>query len=99
VRTWPDPSFEGWHEPASRDARASHRGLEEIAGTGADAIPVEELRAFTVPQAAELLGLSEVYLRVMLKRGDIRSVKAGRRVLVPAAAIRDFLAPPGSAAS
>lgn len=26
-------------------------------------------------QAAEMLGLSEVYLRVMLKRGDIRSVK------------------------
>jgi excisionase family DNA binding protein len=57
------------------------------------AIP-DELRAYTVPQAAEMLGLSEVYLRVMLKRGDIRSVKAGRRVLVPATAIREFLAPP-----
>jgi excisionase family DNA binding protein len=57
------------------------------------AIP-DELRAYTVPQAAEMLGLSEVYLRVMLKRGDIRSVKAGRRVLIPATAIREFLAPP-----
>ncbi|MEW6477652.1 MAG: helix-turn-helix domain-containing protein [Actinomycetota bacterium] len=57
------------------------------------AIP-DELRAYTVPQAAGMLGLSEVYLRVMLKRGDIRSVKAGRRVLVPATAIREFLAPP-----
>lgn len=54
----------------------------------------DELRAYTVSQAAEMLGLSEVYLRVMLKRGDIRSVKAGRRVLVPATAIREFLAPP-----
>ena len=63
----------------------------------ADGIPAEELRAFTVPQAAELLGLSEVYLRVMLKRDEIRSVKAGRRVLVPATAIRDFLAPSRSA--
>ena len=62
----------------------------------ADGIPAEELRAFT-PQAAELLGLSEVYLRVMLKRDEIRSVKAGRRVLVPATAIRDFLAPSRSA--
>ena len=54
----------------------------------------DDLRAYTVSQAAEMLGLSEVYLRVMLKRGDIRSVKAGRRVLVPATAIREFLAPP-----
>ena len=58
----------------------------------------DDLRAYTVPQAAELLGLSEVYLRVMLKRGDIRCVKAGRRVLVPAAAIREFLAPPARSA-
>lgn len=64
----------------------------------ANGIPDDDLRAFTVPQAAELLGLSEVYLRVMLRRGDIRSVKAGRRVLVPATAIRDFLTPPKSAA-
>ena len=35
----------------------------------------DDLRAYTVPRAAEMLGLSEVYLRVMLKRGDIRSVK------------------------
>lgn len=56
------------------------------------AIP-DDLRAYTVPQTAEMLGVSEVYLRVMLKRGDIRSVKAGRRVLVPATAIREFLAP------
>lgn len=61
------------------------------------AIP-DDLRAYTVPQAAEMLGLSEVYLRVMLKRGDIRCVKAGRRVLVPATAIREFLAPPQSVA-
>ena len=39
-------------------------------------------------------GVSEVYLRVKLKRGDIRSVKVGRRVLIPSAAIREFLAPP-----
>jgi excisionase family DNA binding protein len=53
----------------------------------------DDLRAYTVPQTAEMLGLSEVYLRVMLKRGDIRSVKAGRRVLIPATAIRKFLSP------
>lgn len=56
------------------------------------AIP-DDLRAYTVRQAAEMLGLSEIYLRVMLKRGDIRSVEAGRRVLVPVTAIREFLAP------
>ena len=59
------------------------------------AVP-DDLRAHTVPQAAAMLGLSEVYLRVMLKRGDIRSVKAGRRVPIPATAIREFLAPPRS---
>ena len=35
----------------------------------------DDLRAYTGPQAAEMLGLSEVYLRVLPKRGDIRSVK------------------------
>ena len=33
------------------------------------AIP-DDRRACTVPQTAEMLGLSNVYLRVMLKRGD-----------------------------
>jgi excisionase family DNA binding protein len=65
--------------------------IEDKAG---DSPIPDDLRAYTVPQAAEMLGLSEVYLRVMLKRGDIHSVKAGRRVLVPATAIRDFLSPP-----
>lgn len=67
---------------------------ELIEETPAEPPIPDDLRAYTVPQAAEMLGLSEVYLRVMLKRGDIRSVKAGRRVLVPATAIREFLAPP-----
>ena len=71
------------------------RGVRElIEETPADPPIPDDLRAYTVPQAAEMLGLSEVYLRVMLKRGDIRSVKAGRRVLIPATAIREFLAPP-----
>jgi excisionase family DNA binding protein len=56
------------------------------------AIP-DDLHAFTVPQTGELLGLSDVFLRVMRKRREIRSVKAGRPVLVPATAIREFLAP------
>ena len=47
-----------------------------------------------VEKLAAKAGVSEVYLRVILKRGDIRSVKAGRRVLIPATAIREFLAPP-----
>jgi excisionase family DNA binding protein len=51
-----------------------------------------ELRAYSVKEVAELLGLSTIYVRTMLQRGDIRSVKAGRRVLVPAEAIREFLA-------
>lgn len=33
------------------------------------AIP-DDRRACTVPQTAEMLGLSNVYLRVMLRRGD-----------------------------
>jgi len=81
------------------DTTRNEAGWRELSDEtpGPTAIP-DELRAYTVPQAAELLGLSEVYLRVMLKRGDIRSVKAGRRVLVPAGAIREFLAPPARSA-
>lgn len=82
-----------------RDATRDEAGWRDLTDEmpGASAIP-DELRAYTVPRAAQMLGLSEVYLRVMLKRGDIRSVKAGRRVLVPATAIREFLAPPAPSA-
>jgi excisionase family DNA binding protein len=71
------------------------RAVRELIEEKAEEPPIpDDLRAYTVLQAAEMLGLSVVYLRVMLKRCDIRSVKAGRRVLIPAIAIREFLSPP-----
>ena len=35
----------------------------------------DDLRAYPLPQTAEILGVSEVYRHVMLKGADIRSVK------------------------
>ena len=46
----------------------------------------------TVPEAAKELGVHELTLRRAIARGEIRAVRVGRRVLVPSAALDDFLA-------
>ena len=44
-----------------------------------------------VRQAAEASGLSQRYLREKLMTGELRSVRVGRRVLIPAEALKEFL--------
>lgn len=56
----------------------------------------DDLRAFSVSEAAQRLSISEVELRRVIKRGEIRVKRAGKsgyRILVPAASLRDYLAP------
>lgn len=45
----------------------------------------------TVAEAAAALKLSRTYVRVLVARGELRIVRTGRRVLVPAAAIEEFI--------
>jgi len=48
--------------------------------------------AYSVPETAELLGLSEASIFRALRRGDIASVMLGGRRLIPARSIETLLA-------
>lgn len=53
--------------------------------------PPERL-LYAIPQVAYLLGgVTERYVRTLIACGHLRSVKLGRRRLVPGDALRDFL--------
>lgn len=48
--------------------------------------------AYSVPEAAEAVSLSKGYLWDLVLKGEIRSVKIGKRRLIPADALQEFLA-------
>ena len=50
-------------------------------------------RAYTVAEAAELLRVSHWLVREACRRGEIRSVRLGKRIIIPAAALAAFLDP------
>jgi len=49
--------------------------------------------AFSPAEAAEALGVSERTLRKLITRGELRVVRVGKRVLVPATVLREMLEP------
>ena len=53
---------------------------------------------YTVDEAAEALRLSRSALYELIRSGRLRSVKSGRRRLVPVAALDEYVAGLGSAA-
>jgi len=63
-------------------------------GVGAVA-PVEKRLVFTVEVAAQLLGISRSFAYEAVQRGEIPSMRIGRRILVPKAALERFLAASG----
>lgn len=50
-----------------------------------------EFVALSRKEVAERLGISMSLCRKLLRDGDIASKRAGRRVLVPASALKDYL--------
>jgi excisionase family DNA binding protein len=48
--------------------------------------------AYSVPQTARLIGLSKGQVYIEINAGRLRSVKVGRRRLIPASAIDKWLA-------
>ena len=50
--------------------------------------------AFSAKEAADTLGVSERHVRDMVNEGQIRVVRLGRRLLIPAEALRELLAAP-----
>ena len=53
--------------------------------------PVEDRLVFTVEEAAKLLGISRSFAYEAVQRGDIPSMRIGKRILVPKAALQRFL--------
>jgi excisionase family DNA binding protein len=52
---------------------------------------VTERLAVTVPQAAEMLGLGRTKVWQLVRRGRLRSLRVGKRVLVPVRELERFL--------
>jgi excisionase family DNA binding protein len=54
-------------------------------------IPVDKRLVYTVEEAATLLGISRSFAYEAVERGEIPSMRIGRRILVPKAALERFL--------
>jgi excisionase family DNA binding protein len=73
-------------------------GATKQSRTAAGAMaPVESRLVFTVEEAAQLLGISRSFAYEAVERGDIPSMRIGRRILVPKAALQRFLEQEGPA--
>lgn len=48
--------------------------------------------AYTVAETAEMLSISQVHLRRMIKSGELPVKRVGRKILVPVSTITKFLA-------
>jgi excisionase family DNA binding protein len=52
--------------------------------------PVERI-GFSIDETAESLGISVPVVRSLIKSGSIRSIRIGRRVIVSAQSLREFV--------
>jgi excisionase family DNA binding protein len=53
---------------------------------------ITDLALYRIPDAVRLLGLSRTVIYEQLRAGRLRSVHQGRTCLIPATAIRDYIA-------
>ena len=53
-----------------------------------------EKMAYSASEAAEAVGISERHIRNLINSGQIRTVRLGRRVLIPREALHELLAAP-----
>jgi excisionase family DNA binding protein len=53
---------------------------------------METPKVLSVAQAAEALNLSDRYTRELIRGGDLQAIRAGRRVLVVAESIDNYIA-------
>ena len=53
--------------------------------------PSTTLKCFKPTELAEFLGLGRTMTYRLLAEGKIRSVKAGKRIIIPADAVQEFL--------
>ena len=53
---------------------------------------IRQRKAYSVAEVAELLSVSQWSIREACRRGEIRSVRLGARIIIPGDAIDAFLA-------
>ena len=85
--TWPTPEWE------MREAAAWGYSMvpERSSRHGATSTGAGERRLLDIRQVAELLGCSRSYAYVLVTSGEIRSLKLGRLMRVPAEAVSEFI--------
>ena len=59
--------------------------------------PVMERLVWTVEEAAQVLGISRTHAYELVARGELASVRLGRRIVVPKRTIDTLLAQPPAA--
>lgn len=55
--------------------------------------------AYSIKEASQQLGICERLMRELLKKNQVRSVRIGKRIVIPASELERLLAPPPDAAS
>lgn len=53
---------------------------------------IEKRLCLTVPEAAERLGISRNFAYELVKRGELPSIRFGKRILIPKIALENKLA-------
>jgi excisionase family DNA binding protein len=101
--TMPEAWADNAHELADALALVASTpgtGTTSTLATSAGAVsPVEDRLVFMVEEAAQLLGISRSFAYEAVQRGEIPSMRIGRRILVPKAALERYLQsalPPGA---
>ena len=70
-------------------AFASRRNIRQ--SLDMDRINDEEMKCYSAPEVAELIGVSEKHVRNLVKEGQLKSLRIGSRVLIRAKDLSDFL--------
>ena len=52
---------------------------------------MDEPQVYTIDEVSGILRVCEALCRRLVKSGQLRAVKAGRRYLVPVSAVKEFL--------
>lgn len=80
------------------DADPEQDPMTDAAGAALPAILLGDRLVVTVAEAGELLGVSRAFAYELAARGELKTIRLGRRVLVPKVALLAMvgLAPPQS---
>ncbi len=83
----------GYAEPAPTTTRTVSSAAIELSTRNHETAAASERLTFTITEAARALGVSRTLAYELARTGQLRTVKLGRRLVVPRSAISELLAP------